>query len=202
MDGFKLIKKENKMTNILTWYAPSNNGAFQKMSELGIFSDLLTVKPTFSFAFTSMNYIEQSNIFDIDDIAMTDAQKAEVLAIIEATIIPITWYKQVKQSQVSDAYQSAIQSIAGIVDSVEMISWTKQEAEARSYIADNTISTPFLSMMIISRGLGETVLQFANLIIAKADSYEKAYATILGTYQAKQKAISIATTVAELQAIT
>jgi hypothetical protein len=53
----------------------------------------------------------------------------------------------------------------------------------------------------VYRGLGETVLDLSNKIIAKADAYQVAYASILGTYQAKQKAINSAVTVAEAQAI-
>ena len=87
------------MNNILTWYAPSNNGAFQKNTELGIFSDMLTVKPQFSFAFTSMNYIEQNGTFDIDGVPMTDEQKAEVLAQIEAVIVPLEWKKNIRKQE-------------------------------------------------------------------------------------------------------
>ena len=63
--------------NILTWHAPSNNGAFQKVTEFGIFSDLITVKPVFSFDFTSMSYNETNGDFNIDGTAMTDEQIAE-----------------------------------------------------------------------------------------------------------------------------
>jgi ribosomal protein L20A (L18A) len=58
-----------------------------------------------------------------------------------------------------------------------------------------------LSGLAAARGLGETVTQLANIIINKANAYETAYANILGTYQAKQKAIDIATTIEEIQAI-
>jgi hypothetical protein len=83
----------------MTWHAPSQNGAFQKNTELGIYSDLLTVKPTFSFEFTSMNYIEQNNTFDIDGVPMDDAQKAEVLAQIEAVVVPVEWKKNVRKQE-------------------------------------------------------------------------------------------------------
>jgi hypothetical protein len=189
------------MINMLTWHAPSNNGVFQKETEFGTFSDLLTVKPTFSFSFTNMNYMEQSNLFDIDGVRMTDAQQAEVLSVILETEVPLSWYKQVKQSQLSGTYKSSINSLIGLVDGAEMVSWSKQEAEARAYIADNTVATPILSVLVVSRGLGETVAQLANKIIAKADEYATSYASILGIYQAKQKQLDSATTVAEVQAI-
>ena len=74
--------------NIMTWHQPSNNGAFQKNTEYGIFSDLLTVKPTFSFEYTSFNYIEQTNQFNIDGVDMTSEQKTEVLMAINNFVIP------------------------------------------------------------------------------------------------------------------
>jgi hypothetical protein len=55
--------------------------------------------------------------------------------------------------------------------------------------------------MVVARGLGETVADLAKKIIDNANAYQAAYATILGNYQAKQKAIDAATTVEEVQAI-
>jgi len=109
--------------------------------------------------------------------------------------------KASKLAEVTATYNTSITALVGNTDQYELTSWTKQEAEARAYVASNKAITPLLSGMIVARGLGETVLQFANLIIANADAYRNAYATILGTYQANQKAISKATTVAEVQAI-
>lgn len=189
------------MINIVTWHAPSNNGAFQKQSELGIFSDMLTVKPTFSFPFTSMQYVEQANIFEVDGQPMTDEQKAECLSFINNRAIPFEWYKQVKFGQLSGTYQNAIRTIAGVVDSAEMTSWAKQEAEARAYLADNTVATPILSVLVVSRNQGETILQLAEKIVLKADQYATAYASVLGIYQDKQKQLEAATTVAEVLAI-
>lgn len=190
------------MINILTWHAPSNNGAFQKSAELGIFSDMLTVKPTFSFAFTSMNYVEQSNTFDIDGNPMTAAQKAEVLAKINATVAPLEWYRNVKQGQFSGAYQAAIKAMAGNTDSAEMASWTKQEAEARAWVADNNTVTPLIDNLLIGRSIvGETKESLVNTIIAKADGYAQGYALVLGMYHAKQKQLEACTTVAEILAL-
>lgn len=190
------------MTNILTWYAPSNNGAFQKTAELGIFSDSLNVKPTFSFEFTSMNYIEQNNTFDIDGIPMTEEQKTEVLEKINATEVPIEWYRNVKQGQFSGAYQAAIRAMAGNTDPAEMASWTKQEAEARAWVADNNAVTPIIDNLLIGRSInGETKASLVNTIIAKADGYAHGYALVLGMYHAKQKQLEACTTVAEILAL-
>ena len=109
--------------------------------------------------------------------------------------------KASKLAEATAAYNTSVTALVGNTDQYELTSWTKQEAEARAYVASNKAITPLLSGMIVARGLGETVLQFANLIIANADSYQAAYATILGTYQAKQKTINVALTVAEVQGI-
>jgi len=190
------------MTNILTWYAPGNNGAFQKTSELGIFSDMLTVKPPFSFSFTSMNYIEQNGTFDIDGVTMTDAQKAEVLVKINGTAIPLEWYRNVKQGQYSGAYQAAIRDLAGNTDSAEMASWTKQETEARAWTADNNAITPLIDNLLIGRNIaGETKALLVTTIIAKANGYAQGYALVLGQYHAKQKQLEACTTVEQVLAL-
>jgi hypothetical protein len=106
-----------------------------------------------------------------------------------------------KLADVTATYNASITALAGDTDKFELASWAKQEAQARAYVADNTIATPVLSEMVIARGFGETVADLANKIIAAADAYATAYATILGTYQAKKKAISAATTVTEVQAL-
>jgi hypothetical protein len=109
--------------------------------------------------------------------------------------------KTAKLSEVTSEYNASISALVGGADKFEIASWTKQEAEARAYIANNSVATPLLSGMVAARGLGETVEQFAKIVIAKADAYQSAYATILGAYQAKQKAIAAAKTVEQVEAI-
>jgi hypothetical protein len=109
--------------------------------------------------------------------------------------------KSAKLSEATAEYNASISALVGGADKFEIASWTKQEAEARAYIANNSVATPLLSGMVAARGLGETVEQFAKIVIAKADIYQTAYATILGAYQAKQKAIAAATTVEQVEAI-
>jgi hypothetical protein len=83
----------------------------------------------------------------------------------------------------------------------EMSSWRKQEEEARAYVANNTAATPFLSSLAASRGLGETVLDLANKVIANADAYQAAYSPLLGKYQALVNHVNSAATVADVEAI-
>jgi len=64
----------------------------------------------------------------------------------------------------------------------EMVSWRKQEDEARAFLADNTVSTPFIDAQMTTRSL-ETKDELIAKIIANADTYQVAYAQLLGKYQ-------------------
>ena len=77
--------------NILTWHSPSQDGAYQRETVDGTFSDFITVKPTFSFEFTDMSYNDLVSTYTIDNVPMTDTQKAEVLTSIEQVEPPIPW---------------------------------------------------------------------------------------------------------------
>jgi hypothetical protein len=137
---------------------------------------------------------------DLDYVSIADKPSEDYIYdgsqwVAKIPVVPtLAQAKSAKLVEVTEIYNTAVSALVGDTDKFELASWNKQEIEARAYVLDNTISTPFLSGMITARGLGETLLQFANLIIAKADAYQFAYATILGTYQAQQKAISSATT--------
>lgn len=71
----------------------------------------------------------------------------------------------------------------------EMLSWEKQEMRARKYLEDPLVGCPQLDMLALSRGLGETVDQLAQKIVANAEAYETAYFALLGKYQQKKKAV-------------
>lgn len=186
--------------NILTWYAPSNNGAFQKLTEFGYFSDMLTSKPTFSFAFTSMSYNEQNGDFSIDGTLMSDEQKQEVLNEINAFEVPFEWVVSLKDMQLRQAYTQAIRTVVK-EDGLEIASWDKQESEARAWTMDNATSTPLIDALLVGRNLGESKELFVNKIITKADAYKGFYGQILGKLHAKQKELSSATTIEALKAI-
>lgn len=186
--------------NILTWYAPSNNGAFQKLTEFGYLSDMLTSKPTFSFEFTNMSYNEQNNDFSIDGIPMSDKQKQEVLNTIVSVQVPFSFYKAVKTQEINDKYQQELRTLT-TANSYEAVSWTKQEVQARAWVTDNSINTPFVDALLVARNMGETKEEFVNKIIAKADVYETLYGQILGKFHNREKALDSASTLEELKAI-
>lgn len=186
--------------NILTWYAPSNNGAFQKLTEFGYLGDMLTVKPTFSFEFVSMSYNEQNSDFSVDGVAMSDEQKLEVLTAINNVVIPFAFYKAIKTQEINGQYNQTLRALT-TANSYEAVSWTKQEVQARAWILDNSTGTPIIDTLLVSRNMGETKEEFITKIIAKADAYETVYGQILGKFHNREKALENATTLEELKAI-
>lgn len=186
--------------NILTWHAPSNNGAFQKLTEFGYFSDMLTSKPTFSFDFTSMSYNEQNNDFSIDGVPMSDEQKLEVLDAIVSVQVPFAFYKAVKTQEINGKYTQELRALT-TANSYEAVSWAKQEAQSRAWIVDNSTVTPIIDALLLTRNMGETKEELINKIIAKADAYETLYGQILGKFHNREKALENAMTLEELKVI-
>ena len=83
----------------------------------------------------------------------------------------------------------------------EMTSWGKQVSQARAWVADNTVLTPFIDNLLTARSLGETKEILVGKIIANADAYEIAYAKLLGKFQKLTRQVEDATTVEEIDAI-
>ena len=108
--------------------------------------------------------------------------------------------KSSKTNEVKNLFNKAVEAITTALPH-EMVSWRKQEDEARAYSADNTVATPFIDAQLITRDLGETKDDLVAKIIANADAYQVAYATILGKYQNLMKKIDDATTVEDLEVI-
>lgn len=109
--------------------------------------------------------------------------------------------KEAKSNTIRQAYENALRAMTGNTDPAEMASWTKQEQEARAWIVNNAVVTPIIDNLIIGRAMGESKADLVVKIIIKADAYTVAYAQVLGAYHAKQKAIEVATTVIEVEAI-
>ncbi|MCI4436951.1 MAG: hypothetical protein JHC33_09115 [Ignisphaera sp.] len=106
-----------------------------------------------------------------------------------------------KLVEVKAKYNKSITDLIGDMDQYEVVSWMEQEKEARDYVVHDDVITPMLSGLIASRRMGESVLDLATKVIAKSDAYKVAYSTILGTYQARKRAINNAKTVEELNTL-
>lgn len=89
-------------------------------------------------------------------------------------------------------YEAALATVTAGYPQSEQASWIKQETEARAYAADNNATTPYLSTLAAARGI--TVATLAPLVIANADAFALASATLTGRRQAARDAINAAET--------
>ena len=85
------------MNRILTWHSLSSSGAIQVNTTYGhIFSDMIDLKPIFSFAFTDLYYNENDGRYMVDGKYMTEEQKVEIISALDLIEPPLDWVKQIK----------------------------------------------------------------------------------------------------------
>lgn len=83
--------------------------------------------------------------------------------------------------------ETAIAKITAGYPSSEVLSWPKQESEARAYIADNAAATPLLDALSQARGVAKADL--AGRVIAKADAFSALSGSLIGKRQALEDAL-------------
>jgi len=162
--------------------------------------------------YESLDYDEYNNVFNftIDGTVneMTTAVKAVVLGICMAwtdvDYIAPAFETQVEKRKelIEVAFIDNITKITIGITSLEIASWTKQEEEARAWVADNSAVTPMVDILLTARNLNETKAEFVDKIISKADHYVVVYAGYLGRLQSAMHLIDAATTEADLDEIT
>ena len=82
----------------------------------------------------------------------------------------------------NSTYENTVVSLTAGVPASEVLTWTKQEQEARAYLVDNSVSTPLINGIIANRSKytkDELVLK----IIEKADAYAAAIGQLVGIRQ-------------------
>ena len=120
----------------------------------------------------------------------------EIKAIPEATLEEL---KEAKLAEINSVYDEATSSLVSTYPQTELLTFDKQEAEARAYSADPSASTPFLSGLAKARGI--TLDDLVGRVIAKSEAFEAAVATLTGQRQRYEDLLGVATTAEEIAAI-
>jgi len=198
----------------LNYDGKQNNGIiFNDKYQNGAMYKGINFKPSLSFTYDSMQYSEVFDTLDYVELAgvkrvMTPTEQNEVKAIAVAWVQPLgqegnptlTQAKGFKLNELTNAFSTEVNAITSNAQDHEMVSWRKQEDEARAYTADNTVATPFIDAQVVTRQL-ETKDELVAKIIANSDAYQVTYAGLLGKYQNLQKAIISANRVEDVEAI-
>lgn len=107
--------------------------------------------------------------------------------------------KREKLTGVNSAYEVALSAVKDGYPPSEILSWDKQEKEARAYLADNAAPTPFIDALSTERGV--TKPELVSRIMAKVNAAEVYIGTQTGKRQRLEDQINAATTEAELALI-
>ena len=89
---------------------------------------------------------------------------------------------------INKEYEDAVINLTIDTPDSEKQTWLKQESEARTYILDDTASTPFIDAICLARECEKSYL--VAKIIEKADAYAVAVGTLTGVRQKLEKEIS------------
>lgn len=132
----------------------------------------------------------------------SDCEEDEVYSLTEPVLVPTAAAAiATKLTDINASCEGEIAAISAGYPSSEVLSWPKQEAEARAYTADNQAVTPLLDSLSAARGISKAEL--AGRIIAKADLFAQLSGAIIGKQQALEDqldAISDGLTAEELEA--
>lgn len=89
--------------------------------------------------------------------------------------------KTVQRAALIADCEKAIATIRAGYPENEVLSWSKQEAEARALVADSNAATPLLDALAGERGIAKAEL--AARVIAKADTFAALSGALIGQRQ-------------------
>lgn len=92
-------------------------------------------------------------------------------------------------ASINASCERAIVAIQSSYPASEVLSWPKQEAEARSYVSDPSAPTPLLDALAEARGIDKAEL--AGRVILKADAFAKYSGAAIGKRQALEDALNV-----------
>ena len=108
-------------------------------------------------------------------------------------------FKAAKLAEINAACNAALAVLTASYPSSELLTFDKQEAEARALLVDPKVSTPFLTPLAAARGMATEEL--ARKVIAKADAFTTASGYVIGLRQKDEDRIKAAQSVDDVAAI-
>ena len=90
-------------------------------------------------------------------------------------------------SKVNADFETAISSLTSSVPTSEIATWPDQKAEAKAWILDNSVATPLIDSICLTRGCDKEYL--VNKILAKNEYYSIEVGKLTGIRQKLEKEI-------------
>lgn len=113
----------------------------------------------------------------------SDASGREAVALVVQAhvVVSVAELKSGKRAELSKKCEADIAALRAGYPESEVLSWSKQEDEARALVADANAATPLLDALSEARGIDKAVL--AGRVIAKADAFAGISGTLIGKRQ-------------------
>lgn len=125
-----------------------------------------------------------------------DGNSYTIVAIPEPELPEL---KAIKLNEINAAYQQAIADLTPTYPDDERLTFDKQEQEARSWLADDSTSTPFIDALAAGRQMDKAEL--VGRIIAKADAFAYASGLLTGQRQRYEDMLDAAETAEDVTSI-
>ena len=107
--------------------------------------------------------------------------------------------RAMKLAEINAACERVMAAVTAGYPQSELLTFDKQEQEARAYTADAGASVPLLSALAASRGLA--LAELVRRVIVTADAFAAVSGVVVGQRQALEDRLALAATVAEVDAI-
>lgn len=104
-----------------------------------------------------------------------------------------------KASEIDTKSQEFVDQKMESYPAFEMLTFERQEREARAFLADDTVATPTLEPITTARNL--TVLEIATRVVAKADALNAVAASVAGQRQAYHDQLADAVQAQDIAAV-
>lgn len=104
-----------------------------------------------------------------------------------------------KLAEINVTYNVATSALVSTYPETELLTFDKQEKEAREWKNDNSSATPFLDGLAKARGIDKAEL--VDRVIAKADAFQTAIAALTGLRQKYEDQLDLAQTAEDIAAI-
>ena len=112
---------------------------------------------------------------------------------------PLEEQKAAKLSEINAAYNTATSALVATYPQTELLTFDKQEQEARAWTEDSSAETPLVDMLAAGRQMDKAEL--VRRIIAKADAFALATGYLTGQRQRYEDLLTAARTAEEIEAI-
>jgi hypothetical protein len=120
-------------------------------------------------------------------------------ALLEAPGKDVDTLRADKLAEINGKYNTATSALVSTYPSTELLTFDKQETEARAYNADPAAGTPLIDALAAGRGMDKAEL--VSRIIKKADAFAVAVGYYTGQRQHYEDLLSAAVTAEDIAAI-